>query len=91
MQDHGRKILHNLSDKILEFTMNKVYIRQDIPVIPKSAWSCIQDLEVSSFKIMQDVSLLFSNDSSCEILLPEIIDLQVHTYTDTSIIFPLGF
>ena len=26
VQDHGRKILHNLSDKILEFTMNKIYL-----------------------------------------------------------------
>ena len=54
-------------------------IWSDITVVPKSAEILyIQDLEVSSVEIMQDVSHLcmdiYSNDSSCEILFLEIID-----------------
>ena len=33
----------------------------------------------------------YSNDSSCEILFPEIIDLQVHTYTEYLNNVSLGF
>ena len=72
VQDHGRKILHDLSDKILEFTMNKIYQA-------RSGWY------IGSYKICSDLvykilkSLLrscrmstfvygYSNDSSCDIV-----------------------